>query len=74
MIYTLCIDASDFTRDIKVNEEQKIIDTIRILIDGNIIRDYEKITIFSERKNMNINLEQTYKEAEILNGDILHIS
>lgn len=76
MIYTLCWEEIDFMKDIKVNREQKILETVIILIDGGIlprgINDRE-IRIFSKRKGEYIDVNASYVQADIFNGDILYI-
>ncbi len=76
MIYTLCWEEIDFMKDIKVNREQKILETVIILIDGGIlprgINDRE-IHIFSKRKGEYIDVNTSYVQADIFNGDILYI-
>ena len=76
MILTLCWESKDMMIDIKVNREQKIADTISILMDGGVLPtdfDVDKNDIFSNRKGEDINLNISYEEAEIYNGDILYI-
>ncbi len=77
MIYTLCIDGETWMKDIKVNPEQKIKETIQILIDGNVLPKISAnadITLFSERKGEFIDMEKSYIETQIFQGDILQIS
>lgn len=76
MIYTLCWQSKEWEIDIKVNREQRIGDTMLILLDGGILPmgiQKEKNHIFSKRKHQNINMDLSYEEAEIYNGDILYI-
>lgn len=58
--------------DIRVNREQKIQDTLRILQEGELIpgRDTAR-QIYSHRLKRTIDLELTYAQAGIYNGDIL---
>lgn len=76
MIYTLCWQSREWEIDIKVNREQRIGDTMLILLDGGILPmrvQKEKEHIFSKRKNQYIDMDFSYEEAEIYNGDILYI-
>ena len=76
MIYTLCWESKEFGTDIKVNREQKIEDTLQILWNGGILpAEFRSEThqIFSGRKEVYINTDLNYEEAEIYNGDILYI-
>lgn len=76
MIYTLCWQCKGLVIDIKVNREQKIADTMLILLDGGVLPiefNKENNHIFSKRKGEYINMDLNYEEAEIFNGDILYI-
>ncbi len=76
MIYTLCWEENNFMKDIKVNRAQKIVETILVLQDGNILPcDLEvgKIRIFSKRKGEYINKNASYEQEKIFQGDILYI-
>lgn len=76
MIITLCQEKNHFCRDIKVNREQKIMETLFIMFDGGIIServDPSINRIFSTRQNEYIDMEKTYEQENIFNGDILSI-
>ena len=76
MIYTLCWEEEEFTKDIKVNREQKLFETILILINGGILpRNYDVKSkrIFSKRKGEYIDVNTSYEQENIYNGDILYI-
>lgn len=76
MIYTLCMEENDLVVDIKVNREQKIIDTFLVLQDGNVLPsdiDFEKVQIFSGRKGEYIDGYASYAHEDIFQGDILYI-
>lgn len=76
MIYTLCWESKEFRKDIKVNREQKIEDTLQILWNGGVLpAEFRPEThqLFSGRKKVSINPDLNYEEAEIYNGDILYI-
>ncbi len=63
-------------RDISVNREQKISETIAILIDGGALArkpDHQAVRVFSMRKGEYINFNESYENEEIFNGDILYI-
>ncbi len=76
MIITLRQNTKKNGMDIKVNREQRIMDTLLILIDGGILQeqsDLENNTIYSERLDKKIDVKMTYEQAEIYNGDILYL-
>lgn len=76
MIYTLCMEEDGFVMDIKVNREQKIIETILVLQDGRVLPsniDIEKVRIFSGRKGEYIDKNANYVQEDIFQGDILYI-
>jgi len=76
MIITLKQNTKKNEMDIKVNREQRIMDTLLILIDGGILQeqsDLEKNTIYSERLDKKIDVKMTYEQAEVYNGDILYL-
>lgn len=76
MIFTLCWKDKKFNADIKVNREQKVSETLLILLDGGILpMDFkiEKMRLFSERKGEYINMNLSYEQGDIFNGDILYI-
>ena len=63
-------------KDIKVNREQKIIETILVLQDGRVLPsniDIEKVRIFSGRKGEYIDKNANYVQEDIFQGDILYI-
>lgn len=76
MIFTLYWESKEFMRDIKVSREQRISETLFILLDGGILPmdfNIEKMHLFSKRKGEYINTELTYEQEDIFNGDILYI-
>lgn len=76
MIYTLCCETDGFMRDIKVNREQKILETVKILMDGGILSkdiSAKEMRIFSKRKGEYIDINASYDREDIFNGDILYI-
>ena len=76
MIITLKQNTKKNEMDIKVNREQRIMDTLLILIDGGILQeqsDLENNTIYSERLDKKIDVKMTYEQAEVYNGDILYL-
>ena len=76
MIITLRQNTEKNGMDIKVNREQRIMDTLLILIDGRILQgqsELENNTIYSERLDEKIDVKMTYEQAEIYNGDILYL-
>lgn len=76
MIITLQQEKNSFYKDIKVNREQKIEDTLLILYEGGILSekiDFEDSCIYSQRLGKCVNISNTYEQAGIFNGDILSI-
>lgn len=76
MIVTLCYEQINLNIDIKVNKEQKISETVMILIDGGIIPINNKngiYNIFSKRRGTLIDSNFSYEQSGIYNGDILYV-
>lgn len=76
MIFTLCMEEDGFMMDIKVNREQKIVETILVLQDGKVLPsdiDIDKVRIFSGRKGEYIDKYANYVQEDIFQGDILYI-
>lgn len=76
MIFTLCMEEDGFMKDIKVNREQKIVETILVLQDGKVLPpdiDIKKVRIFSGRKGEYIDKNANYVQEDIFQGDILYI-
>lgn len=76
MIFTLCWEDKEFSIDIKVNREQKVSETLLILADGGILPmdfEIEKMRLFSKRKGEYIDINLSYEQGDIFNGDILYI-
>ena len=76
MIITLSQESKQFRVDLKVNREQKISDTLLILKDGGILPEQIEVSenrICSERLDEYIDVQMTYQQAGIYNGDILYI-
>lgn len=76
MIYTLCCENKGLRLDIKVNRDQKILETMLILYDGGVLPvnvESEKLRIFSDRNEEWVDFGLSYRQAEIFNGDILYI-
>ena len=74
MIVTVTLLSSDYSFDIQVNGEQKIIDTLAILSDSLSVRLDPVSTIKyvrSMRTGRRINTEYTYSQAKIHTGDRL---
>ncbi len=76
MIITLRQDKNNFCIDIKVNREQKIEDTLLIMHEGGILQEtinLSKNRMYSNRLGKYIDINSTYEQANIFNGDILSI-
>lgn len=62
--------------DLLVFEEQKIAETMKILVDKGILEDKMADTVKyvkSKRTNNQVNILLTYSEANIYSGDILEL-
>lgn len=62
--------------DLLVFEEQKIAETMKILVDKGILEDEMADTVKyvkSMRTNNQVNILLTYREANIYSGDILEL-
>lgn len=62
--------------DILVSDEQKIIETMRVLLDKGLLTQekFDSATyVKSLRTNTQVNLLLTYKEGQIYSGDILQV-
>lgn len=62
--------------DLLVFEEQKITETMKILVDKGILEDEMADTVKyvkSMRTNNQVNILLTYSEANIYSGDILEL-
>ncbi len=62
--------------DLLVFEEQKIAETMKILVDKGILEDEMADTVKyvkSMRTNNQVNILLTYSEANIYSGDILEL-
>lgn len=76
MIITLRQEKNNFCRDIKVNREQKVADTLLILYEGGILPEaiaFTNCRIISKRLGEYIEVTNTYEQENIFNGDILNI-
>lgn len=62
-------DADDIT--VMVNDEQRILDTINVLVAAGLLLSGEYHIVQSYRTKQRISVESTYKEVHIYNGDIL---
>ena len=73
MIITLQKDK--VTTNFKVNEEQRIYDVLKTILDNTSL--YNNCThiryVTSKRRREKINVLKTFQEAQILNGDTLII-
>lgn len=62
-------------RDVQVNSQQKIIDTLQILKDAGVLWEieYTDIKIKSLRRGLYLEKESSYEKERIFTGDILEI-
>lgn len=68
IIFTLQINNNKF--DLKVDENQKIVDTLRTLNENNI--DVPNVSqIKSKNNNKYVSVFSTYRQGNIYTGDIL---
>ncbi len=73
---TIKLTNSSINRDIMVNPDQKIMDTLKILKENNAIslgENLNKVLIKSQRRKRYINSRLSYRQAGIFNGDLLQI-
>lgn len=75
LTYTLIDRTSGFERDIIVPADQTIFDTIRILIDNGCMHNVtdETIRVKSLRTGLYVDMNSTYEENGIYNGDKVEI-
>lgn len=61
--------------NIAVNDKQLVRECMRILIENHVVActNPNDIRIYSERKQEYIHPEQSFREAGIYNGDVLHL-
>ncbi len=58
--------------DIKINEKQKISNTIAVLEDAGLLKCNGRIPkVRSKRNRKRIDMNSTYQESNVFNGDIL---
>jgi hypothetical protein len=64
-----------FIKDIQVNSQQKVIDTLLILKEAGILQelDEKRAKVKSVRRGMFVNIIDTYEEEHINTGDILEL-
>lgn len=77
IMLTISVDKPSIKRDIRINENQRIIDTFQILAEKGIIPDLGQLNdhiVKSERKQQYCNVRLTYEQLGIYDGDILHLS
>jgi predicted transcriptional regulator len=72
---TLTNKRSGFNKDIQINSQQRIIDTLKILEEAGILSGLypEKIKVKSVRKGIYVNSKETYEKEHINTGDILEL-
>lgn len=72
---TLMNKENNLNRDIQVNSEQKMIDTLDILKEAGMLSQLDKklIKVKSVRKGMYIDVKNTYEEEYINTGDVLEL-
>lgn len=78
MILTLTIkyEKEYLDKDIQVNSQQKVEDTLNVLIDAGILHKttlLKELRIRSIRRGGFIEKKQSYDQANIHNGDILEL-
>ncbi|MBC1794466.1 hypothetical protein [Listeria booriae] len=73
MIITICVN--DIKKEFMVNRQQKILDAITIIVEnGEMDIQLKGLEyLLSQQKQMQINTQLTFMEAEIYQGDILII-
>lgn len=72
MIITLIWNDEKNEIDMKVNPEQRILDTLLVLADADVLNGTEENqSLYSKRLNEYIEVKMSYEQAGIYNGDIL---
>lgn len=72
---TLMNDEFHLNKNIQVNAEQKMIDTLVIMQEAGIIQgvDLEHVRLKSIRRGRYININENYEHEQINNGDVLEL-
>lgn len=77
IMLTISVEHPFMKKDIRINENQRIIDTFQILAEKGIIPDLRNLNehvVKSERKQQYCNVRLTYEQLGIYDGDILHLT
>jgi uncharacterized ubiquitin-like protein YukD len=72
---TLMNKRNGLNKDIQINAQQRIIETLNILEEAGILHglQMEKIKVKSVRKGIYVNSKETYENEHINSGDILEL-
>lgn len=71
---TLIVEEENHKFDIQVDEKQRILDTLAILEEsGKIGVQMEDVKVYSERNQEYRSPLLSYEQAQLYNGDTLHI-
>ena len=74
MLQTLTLELADRRRlDIQADDEQRLIDSLKVLREKNMIQEMPETWVQSLRTRRRVNIFLTYKQAGIVNGDILKL-
>lgn len=73
---TLKSEKAQIERDIQVNPEQKIKDTLHILQEAGLFLgiEIEQVTIKSLRRGLCLDKEENYTQQSVYTGDILDLN
>lgn len=73
---TLKSEKAQIERDIQVNPEQKIKDTLHILQEAGLLLgiEIEQVTIKSLRRGLCLDKEENYTQQSVYTGDILDLN
>ncbi len=61
-------------RDFKVNELQKVRDTLEILSQSGYLELNESVVVRSVRNDAIVDIDKNYTENEIYGGDVITVS
>ena len=70
----ITIEIMKAKRDFKVNELQKVRDTLEILSQSGYLELSESVVVRSVRNDAIVDIDKNYTENEIYGGDVITVS
>lgn len=70
----ITIEIMKAKRDFKVNELQKVRDTLEILSQSGYLELNESVVVRSVRNDAIVDIDKNYTENEIYGGDVITVS